>query len=291
MPMLTDFLVAPFVEFAFMRRALVAVIAVALVAGPLGVFLQLRRMSLMGDALAHAILPGVAIGFFLFGLDLWAMSAGGLAACLAVALLSGAVARLTALKEDTSLAALYLISLAAGVLIVSLRGTTRDLLHILFGSLLSIGADALILVVAVTILSLIVFAVIYRTLVVECFDPMFLRAVGGQGALAHMVFLILIALNLVAAIQARGTLMAVGLMILPAAAARFWTRSVAGMIVFSSTLALASGLAGLLGSYHLDLPPGPAIVLTAGLAYAFSVAAGRNGGLLRRLFPGAHLQH
>ncbi|WP_374305807.1 metal ABC transporter permease, partial [Ferrovibrio sp.] len=170
--MLYDLLIAPFVDFAFMRRALVAVIAVALVSGPLGVFLQLRRMSLMGDALAHAILPGVAIGFFLFGLDLWAMSVGGLIACLAVALLSGAIARLTPLKEDTSLAALYLVSLALGVLIVSLRGSTRDLLHILFGSLLSIGSDGLILVVATAILSLIAFAIIYRTLVVECFDPL-----------------------------------------------------------------------------------------------------------------------
>lgn len=289
--MLFDLLLAPFVDFAFMRRALVAVIAVSVVAGPLGVFLQLRRMSLMGDALAHAILPGVAIGFFLFGLDLWAMSVGGLVACLAVALLSGIIARLTPLKEDTSLAALYLISLALGVLIVSVRGSTRDLLHILFGSLLSIGSDGLILVVMTAILSLLVFAIIYRNLVVECFDPTFLRAVGGSGALAHMAFLVLIVLNLVAAIQALGTLMAVGLMILPAAAARFWTRSVASMIALGSSLALASGLLGLMGSYHLDLPPGPAIVLVAGMIYLVSVVTGRFGGLTGRLFPGAHLRH
>lgn len=289
--MLYDLLLAPFVDFAFMRRALVAVIAVSVVAGPLGVFLQLRRMSLMGDALAHAILPGVAIGFFLFGLDLWAMSVGGLIACLAVALLSGAIARLTPLKEDTSLAALYLVSLALGVLIVSLRGSTRDLLHILFGSLLSIGSDGLILVVMTAILSLLVFAIIYRNLVVECFDPTFLRAVGGSGALAHMTFLVLIVLNLVAAIQALGTLMAVGLMILPAAAARFWTRSVAGMIALGSALALLAGLLGLMSSYHLDLPPGPAIVLVAGSVYLASVLAGRYGGILGRFFPGAHLQH
>lgn len=289
--MLYEVLISPFIDFAFMRRALVAVIAVALISGPLGVFLQLRRMSLMGDALAHAILPGVAIGFFLFGLDLWAMSVGGLVACLTVALLSGLVARMTPIKEDTSLAALYLVSLASGVLIVSMRGSTRDLLHILFGSLLSIGSDGLILVVATAILSLAAFAVIYRNLVVECFDPTYLRAVGGRGALAHMIFLILIVLNLVAAIQALGTLMAVGLMILPAAAARFWTRSVASMIALGSSLALVSGLLGLMGSYHLDLPPGPAIVLVAGLVYAGSVIAGRFGGLLGRLFPGAHLQH
>jgi zinc/manganese transport system permease protein len=286
-----DFLIAPFVEFAFMRRALVAVIAVAIVAGPLGVFLQLRRMSLMGDALAHAILPGVAAGFFLFGLDLWAMSLGGLVACLVVALLSGAVSRLTALKEDTSLAALYLVSLALGVLIVSLKGSPRDLLHILFGSLLSIGADGLTLVVATAIVSLLAFALIYRTLVVECFDPAFLRAVGGHGASAHMIFLILVVINLVAAIQALGTLMAVGLMILPAAAARFWARSVGIMVLLGSGIALGAGLIGLLASYHLDLPPGPAIVLAAGLAYLASVVFGHVGGLARRLFPGRHLQH
>lgn len=286
-----DLLLAPFADFAFMRRALVAVIAVAVVAGPLGVFLQLRRMSLMGDALAHAILPGVAAGFFLFGLELWAMSVGGLVACLVVALLSGAVSRLTALKEDTSLAALYLISLALGVLIVSIKGSPRDLLHILFGSLLSIGADGLVLVVATAVVSLIAFAIIYRTLVVECFDPAFLRAVGGHGALAHMVFLVLVVINLVAAIQALGTLMAVGLMILPAAAARFWSRSVGAMVLLGSLLALGAGLVGLLGSYHLDLPPGPAIVLAAGLAYLLSVVFGSVGGLVQRLFPGRHLQH
>jgi zinc/manganese transport system permease protein len=289
--MLHDYFLAPFIDFAFMRRALVAVIAVAIIAGPLGVFLQLRRMSLMGDALAHAILPGVAVGFFLFGLDLWAMSLGGLAACLAVAVLSGLVARLTAIKEDTSLAALYLISLALGVLVVSLKGSPRDLLHILFGSLLSISADGLALVVATAILSLLVVAVIYRTLVVECFDPAFLRAVGGHGAAAHMAFLVLVAVNLVAAIQALGTLMAVGLMILPAAAARFWAGSVGAMVLLGSLLALAAGLGGLLASYHFDLPPGPTIVLGAGLAYLLSVAFGPVGGLVPRLFPGRHLQH
>lgn len=289
--MLHEFFLAPFLDFAFMRRALAAVIAVAIVAGPLGVFLQLRRMSLMGDALAHAILPGVAIGFFLFGLDLWAMSLGGLVACLAVALASGAVSRLTALKEDTSLAALYLVSLALGVLIVSMKGSPRDLLHILFGSLLSISSDGLILVVAVAILSLLVFAFIYRTLVVECFDPAFLRAVGGHGAFAHMAFLVLVVVNLVAAIQALGTLMAVGLMILPAAAARFWAGSVGAMVLLGSLLALMAGVAGLLGSYHFDLPPGPAIVLGGGAAYLFSVVFGSAGGLAQRLFPGRHLQH
>ncbi|MES1153112.1 MAG: metal ABC transporter permease, partial [Dongia sp.] len=133
-----DLIIAPFSEFAFMRRALIACIAISLSAGPIGAFMVLRRMSLMGDAMSHAVLPGVALGFLLFGLDLWPMALGGLVASLAVALLAGLVSRLTPLKEDASLAGFYLISLSAGVLIVSLRGSNIDLLHILFGSILGV---------------------------------------------------------------------------------------------------------------------------------------------------------
>src|SRR5262247_3237917 len=119
--MLNDIFIAPFTEFEFMRRALAGALALALGAGPIGVFLMLRRMSLMGDAMAHAILPGAAVGFLVSGLNLFAMTAGGLIAGLLVALLAGAIARATELKEDASLAAFFLISLALGVTIVSVR--------------------------------------------------------------------------------------------------------------------------------------------------------------------------
>ena len=108
-------LIDPFVDFAFMRRALVGCLALSLSAPPIGVFLMLRRMSLMGDAMSHAILPGAAIGYLLAGLSLFAMSLGGFAAGIAVALLAGLVARTTVLREDASLAAFYLCSLALGV--------------------------------------------------------------------------------------------------------------------------------------------------------------------------------
>src|SRR5213078_1631053 len=121
--MITDALIAPFTEFEFMRRALAAVIALSLGAAPIGVFLMLRRMSLTGDAMAHAILPGAAIGFLVSGLDLFAMTVGGIVAGFTVALSAGLVARSTELKEDASLAAFYLVSLALGVLILSLRGS------------------------------------------------------------------------------------------------------------------------------------------------------------------------
>src|SRR6201993_4772644 len=129
--MLYASIIAPFVEFEFMRRALVGTVALALGAGPVGVFLMLRRMSLMGDAMSHAILPGAALGFLLSGLSLFAMTAGGLIAGFVVAVLAGLVARTTELKEDASLAAFFLLSLAVGVTIVSMRGSNIDLLHFL----------------------------------------------------------------------------------------------------------------------------------------------------------------
>ena len=129
----------PFVEFGFMRHALLGCAMLAASAAPVGVFLMLRRMSLTGDAMAHAILPGAAIGYLIAGLSLGAMTVGGIVAGLVVAVGSGLVARNTVLREDSSLASLYLLSLALGVLIVSIRGNSVDLLHVLFGSVLALG--------------------------------------------------------------------------------------------------------------------------------------------------------
>ena len=275
-------LIAPFVDFEFMRRALVACAALALGAGPIGVFLVLRRMSLMGDAIGHAVLPGVAVGYMVSGLSLWAMSAGGIAAGLAVALLSGATSRATGLKEDASLAGFYLASLALGVMLVSLRGSAVDLLHILFGSILAVDDTGLIFVVAVATLSTLIIAVIYRPLVVECFDPIFARSVGAGGAWVHGVFLGLVVLNLVAAFQALGTLMAVGIMMLPALAARFWSEDVSHIIIVSTGIALTSSVVGLLVSFHFELASGPAIVLVAAVVYLSSIVAGSRSGLIAR---------
>jgi zinc/manganese transport system permease protein len=282
--------VAPFVEFGFMRRALVGCLALALGCGPIGTILVIRRMSLMGDALSHAVLPGAAFGFIIAGLSLPAMSLGGVAAGLVVALLSGLVARLTPLREDASFAGFYLMSLALGVLLVSIHGSNVDLLRLLFGSILAVDDAALILIGGIATASLLVLAVIYRPLVVECFDPGFLRAVGGRGGLVHALFLTLVVFNLVAGFQALGTLMAVGLMMLPAAAARFWVRELWSLSAASTALALASGFFGLLLSYHLDLPSGPAIVLVAGLGYLASVALGPRDSLCALYVRRAHLE-
>ncbi len=280
----------PFADFGFMRRALLGCITISLGATPVGVFLMLRRMSLTGDAMAHAILPGAAVGYLVAGLSLGAMTIGGMIAGMAVALLSGFVTRLTALREDASLAAFYLISLALGVLIVSTRGSNVDLMHVLFGTVLALDDAALILLCSIASLSLLILALLFRPLVLECADPQFLRSVSGLSAVTHFTFLALVVMNLVGGFHALGTLMAVGIMILPAAAARFWATSIGGLIAAAIATAVLSSMTGLLLSYHYSLPSGPAIILVAGLAYGISLAFGPVGGLVARALPRRHFE-
>ncbi|HWM32172.1 MAG TPA: metal ABC transporter permease [Methyloceanibacter sp.] len=285
-----DALTQPFAEFAFMRRALIGCLALSLSAPPIGVFLVLRRMSLMGDVMGHAILPGAAIGFLLAGLSLFAMSVGAFASGLAVALAAGLVARTTILREDASLAGFYLVSLALGVLIVSMRGSNVDLLHVLFGTVLALDDAAILLLAAIATVSLATLAVIYRPLVLECFDPQFLRSVSNLSSPTHLIFLVLVVLNLVAGFQALGTLMAVGIMLLPAVAARFWAADVSGMILVAMAGAFAASVTGLLLSYYANLPTGPAIILLCGVFYLVSMVVGVRGGLVWGLLPRKHLE-
>ncbi len=288
MEWLDALLIAPFIEFDFMRRALVGASVLALSAAPIGVFLMLRRMSLVGDAMAHAILPGAAVGYLMAGLSLGAMTVGGLIAGFAVALLAGVVARVTTLREDASLAAFYLMSLALGVTLISLRGSNIDLLHVLFGSVLALDDQALYLIGGVASITLIVFAVILRPLVMESIDPVFLRAVSRAGAPAHLAFLALAVLNLVGGFQALGTLLAVGIMMLPAIASRFWAQTLTGMIAVATALGISATIAGLLISFHLGLASGPTIILIAGVFYVASIMAGPQGGLLASFLPRRH---
>ena len=285
--MLAQAVFGPFAEFAFMRRALVATLSLSLGAAPLGVFLTLRRMSLLGDALSHAVLPGVAIGFMLAGLSLGAMAAGGVVAGLLVAGLAGVVSRFTALKEDASLAAIYLVALALGVTLISSHGTQLDLLHILFGSALGVDAPGLLLVAGVASVSMLALAALYRGLVLESFDPVFLAASGRRSWVWQQVFLLLVVVNLVAGFQTLGTLMAVGLMMVPAVSARLWHDTLPAQLLNASAQAMLASVAGLLLSYHLDTPSGPTIIGCAGLLYALSLLLA-PGGWLPRWRPARH---
>lgn len=287
---LWGWLVQPFVEFGFMQNALLGCVLLSVSAAPVGVFLMLRRMSLTGDAMAHGILPGAAVGYLYAGLSLGAMTVGGLLAGVAVAVASGLVARHTVLREDTSLAAFYLLSLSLGVLIVSTKGNNVDLLHVLFGTVLALDDAALWLLGGVAAVTVATLLLLFRPLVLECLDPAFLRSVSGWSPVAHYGFLVLLVLNLVAGFHALGTLMAVGLVVLPGAAARFWVRDIRPLLGLSAVLALVGSVVGLLVSYHADLPSGPAIVLALSLLMLASLVAGPFGVLRSRIQPARHLR-
>lgn len=274
----------PFADYDFMRYALCSIVFLALGTAPVGVFLMMRRMSLVGDALGHAILPGAAAGYMLAGLSLPAMSLGGFIAGLLMALLAGLASRFANVREDASFAAFFLTCLALGVVLVSRGGNSVDLLNLLFGSILSVDKSALTLVAIVSSISMLVLAVIYRPLMLESIDPLFLRAVNGKGTLWHIIFLILVVMNLVAGFQALGTLMSVGLMMLPAISARLWQKSMGGILMIAAIIAVLCGYIGLLLSFYIDLPSGPAIILCCGMVYILSLFVGSESGILWRIY-------
>ena len=266
-----------------MRRALIGILALALSSAPLGVLLTLRRMSLFGDALSHAVLPGVAAGFIFFGLSLPAMSIGGFLAGVVVVSLAGLVSRHTELKEDASLAAIYVVALALGVILISGHGTQLDLLHILFGNVLGVDTQGLLLVAGVSSLSVLLLACLYRGVLLESFDPSFLAASGGRGSLYQQLFLMLVVMNLVASFQTLGTLMAVGLMMLPAVSSRLWHDSLPAQLLNSTIQAALAGYAGLMLSYYASVPSGPVIIVCAGVFYFLSLLFAPRGWLPRLL--------
>lgn len=272
---LFGFLIGPFESFGFMRMALVACFALALANGPIGTLLILRRESLDGNVLSYAVMPGAALGFLYAGYSLAALTLGGMLTGLAVAGLAALAARLRPQRQDSNLIAFYLVSLSFGVLIVAARGSQADLMHVLFGTVLAVDVKALVLIASISSSTMLIVAALYRPLAVESFDPSFLRAVGGGGAF-RAIFITLVVLNLVASFQAFGTLLAIGPMLLPAAAARCWTHKVWPMIALATAIGMAASLAGLLISYYANLPSGPAIVMGSGMIYGMSLlAAGR----------------
>lgn len=283
-----DYLFGPFLQYGFMQRALFGSLILSISCAPVGVFLMLRRMSLTGDAMSHAILPGAALGFLFFGLEIIPMTVGGLGIGLLVALGSGLVSRFTVQKEDASMAAFYLISLAVGVLIVSWRGSSVDLMHVLFGSVLALNNEALSLIVGIAVFTYVILLVFWRGLVAECLDPLFFRSVSRIGGPVHLLFLVLVVLNLVGGFQALGTLLSVGLMMLPAVGARFWSNDVRSLCLLAVAIAMLSSVCGLLLSYHASMPSGPAIIFIAGAFYLFSALVGRRGVLSSLFVSGRH---
>ncbi len=283
-----DFFITPFITFPFMQRALLASLMVAISSGIVGSFLVMRRMSLVGDALSHGILPGIALGFMFYGFNLVAMGIGGVIAGALIALLAFVVSRFTKLNEDASFAAFYLISLAIGVVIISKIGSQVDLLHILFGSVLTIDNAMLVFLWAIMCITLLAVAIIYRPLVLFIIDPIFLQSMKIRGISYYAIFLFIVVINLIAGFQALGSLMAVGLLMLPVIIGQLWVRSIEGLFIVIVILGFLIAYLGLLSSFYLDVPSGPAIIGVAGIIYFFSLLFGRSGGILTRVFRLKH---
>ena len=271
-------LLSEMMSFAFMRRAFVATTVLSASVAPIGAFLVLRRLSLAGEAMAHAITPGIVIGFVTAGLSVMSLLVGGLIAGIGVAVFTALLARKTILRSDASLASLYLIALAAGIFILSAAGSAIPLKSFLFGSILGIDDASMILVGGVATVTLVSFAILLRPLIISTCDPVFFETQVKRPWLVEQGFMLLLVLNLLAAFKTLGTLMAVGLMILPATAARYWCSTITGQLVLGFVFALASCWIGLTLSFVFpETPSGPAIVLTAGGIFLVSALLGPLG--------------
>ncbi|ERL98410.1 ABC-type Mn2+/Zn2+ transport system, permease component [Rhodobacteraceae bacterium HIMB11] len=265
-------------SYAFMRRAFVVTTILSASVAPVGAFLVLRRLSLAGEAMAHAITPGVVIGFVTAGLSVTSLLFGGLIAGLGVAVLTAYLARNTILRSDASLASLYLIALAIGIFILSAAGSAVPLKSFLFGSILGVDDASMILVGGVATVTLLTFALILRPLIMSTCDPVFFESQVKRPWIVDQGFMFLLVLNLLAAFKTLGTLMAVGLMILPATAARYWSGTITAQLGLGFIFSLLSCWLGLTLSYVLpETPSGPAIVLVAGAIFVLSALFGPLG--------------
>jgi len=268
---LFEALCQPFIDYGFMRSALAACICLTLSTSILGTFVVLKRMSLMGEALSHGILPGIAIAFTISGLSTLGLTIGGMIAGVLVVLLSFILSKNTYIPEDSSLTAMYIIFLSIGFLLLSSVNSGVHLTHILFGNILAIDTNTLVLIIIVAAVTLCTMIFLTQPLLYASFDPIFLTLKGYSVSYIQTIFLVLVVLNLVAACQAIGTLMALGVMLLPAITSQMVTTSFKRAILLSVLLGFSGNLIGLLISYHFNLSTGPTIVLVLGLFFLISI--------------------
>jgi len=277
-----DWLAAP-LSYAFMQRGMLAGAIVGVLCAVVGCFVVLRSMAFIGDAMAHAVLPGVAIAYLVKG-DLLL---GALGAALAVALGIGALSRRGQVREDSAIGILFAAALSLGVLLISsMRTYAVDLSHILFGNVLGVSARDLALTGAAAVAVLAVVALLYKELVVVSFDPVLAATLRLPAERLRILLLVLLALTIVVSLQTVGIGLVSALLVTPAAAAHLLTRRLPRMMAIAAAIGVASSVIGLYASYYLDVASGAAIVLTATgfflLAFLFAPRSGVAWRLGRR---------
>ncbi len=269
--------------YAFMQRGLLAAVMVGILCSVVGAYVVLRSMAFLGDALAHAILPGIAIAYLING----SLAFGAFAAAIIVALLIGFISRQGTIREDTAIGILFAASLALGVaLISSIRNYAVDLTHILFGNLLGVSSTDLWLTAGLGLVILATVFLLYRPFLVISFDPVLAATLRLPGELLRYLLLVLLALTIVVSLQTVGVALASAMLVTPAATAYLLTRRLPTMMVISAAIGAFSGAAGLYVSYYANIASGAAVVLSATfifiLAYLFAPRRGMLSFLWRR---------
>lgn len=276
-------------HYTFMQHAFLAIILVGTICGAIGVFVILRGYSFLGDALAHAIFPGVVITFILGGNFL----IGALIAAVIVSTLIGVVSQSGRINNDTAIGVLFAGSFALGVALMSLQsGYVRDLNSFLFGSILGVSGDDLVITAIIGLVVLVGLAVFRREITLISFDRVFARSTGLNLWMFDQLFLLLLALAIVVSLQTVGNVLVLAMLVTPAASARMLTDNLRRMIALSSTIGAVSGVIGLYISYYRGVPSGAAVVLTATAVFALLfLFAPRNGVITSRVRQRIHHSH
>lgn len=285
-----DLFITPFVEFDFMLKALVSLLCLCCSSPIVGVFLSLKKMSLSGDAISHSILPGVTISFLFFGLSVTALTLGGVIAGLIVIILSSLFSRASTASSDNILTVFYLFSLSLGVLIMSISGSNLDLLNFLFGNIFAINNETILMLGIITSLTLITIFFISRPLIIEIVDPLFFSSVSKIGGLIDIIFMILVVLNLIASFQAIGTLMGIGIMVIPSISLRFWTNNLFKIIIFSVITALLSSYVALIISFNVNISCSPLIIIILSSFFLLSFIIGKRNGIIWNYIKTKHYE-
>lgn len=286
MDLVQDILLPP-LQLAFMQRAILAAILIGIVAGVMGAYVVTRGMAFLGDALAHSILPGVAIAYISGPASPGTLLLGGLAAGILSALSIGFLTRGRRLQEDTAIGIVFAGTLALGIAIISsTRSFATDLQHILIGNILAVGEQDLLLITAIGLLVLVVTLAIYKELLLVSFDPTMAQTLRLPGEGLRMLLLVLISVTIVIGVQAVGIALVAAMLVTPAATARYFTNRLQWMMALSATIASLSGVVGMYLAWYLDVAPSAAIVLTMtfvfGMAFMFAPGRGYIWALLGR---------
>jgi zinc/manganese transport system permease protein len=275
----------------FVARGLVMAFLLGVAGGLVGCVLLLRRIVLIADSFGHALLPGIGLAYIWFGPGHAGLYAGAAVAGLGTAAMSGLVNHLTRLSEDAAFGAMFVLCFAVGVALMSQVAAPADLLHYLFGNILGVTGGDLWRVCLTTCATVLTLCLTYRAVLLEAFDAPFLRVSGGRVLLVHLGVLAAVVVNLVAALNAVGLVLALGLFILPAATAYLWCERFGSMLLVAALYGGLASCAGLLASWHLNLPSGACMVGALGVGFVLSVLASPRHGLLARLRPRRHFVH